>query len=143
MTGSPRSATGSPRLGLDRRDRRRVLVAVGVGLAGELAALGLLTTGAWLLLSASLRPPILLLSIAIGAVQLFSFLRGTARFVERLAEHCPKRPQVPIGDVQRQVSARCRCVERAAEEPERLGGEAPGGARVCDAARGRRLDLRE
>ena len=53
MTGSPRSATGSPRLG---RDRRRLL------------ALGLLTTGAWLLLSASLRPPILLLSIAIGAV---------------------------------------------------------------------------
>ena len=85
--GSPRSAAGSPRLGLDRRDRRRVLVAAGVGLAGELAALGLLTTGAWLLLSASLRPPILLLSIAIGAVQLFSFLRGTARYVERLASH--------------------------------------------------------
>ena len=73
--------------GLDRRTRRRVLVAVGVGLTGELGALGLLTTGAWLLLSASLRPPILLLSIAIGAVQLFSFLRGTARYVERLASH--------------------------------------------------------
>jgi len=87
VTGSPRSATGSPRLGLDRRDQRRVLVAAGVGLAGELAALGLLTTGAWLLLSASLRPPILLLSIAIGAVQLFSFLRGTARYAERLASH--------------------------------------------------------
>ena len=79
--------TGSPRAGLDHRDRRRVLGAVGVGLAGELAALGLLTTGAWLLLSASLRPPILLLSVAIGAVQLFSFLRGTARYVERLASH--------------------------------------------------------
>jgi ATP-binding cassette subfamily C protein CydCD len=64
-----------------------MLVAAGVGLVGELAALGLLTTGAWLLLSASLRPPILLLSIAIGAVQLFSFLRGTARYVERLASH--------------------------------------------------------
>ena len=87
MTGSPRSAAWSPRLGLDRRGRRWVLVAAGVGLAGELAALGLLTTGAWLLLSASLRPPILLLSIAIGAVQLFSFLRGTARYVERLASH--------------------------------------------------------
>ena len=73
--------------GLDRRARRRVLVAVGVGLAGELGALGLLATGAWLLLSASLRPPILLLSIAIGAVQLFSFLRGTARYAERLASH--------------------------------------------------------
>ncbi len=73
--------------GLDRRARRRVLVAVGVGLAGELGALGLLATGAWLLLSASLRPPILLLSIAIGTVQLFSFLRATARYVERLASH--------------------------------------------------------
>jgi ATP-binding cassette subfamily C protein CydCD len=87
LTGSPRSAAESPRLGLDRRDWRRVLVAAGVGLAGELAALGLLTTGAWLLLSAFLRPPILLLSIAIGAVQLFSFLRGIARYVERLASH--------------------------------------------------------
>jgi thiol reductant ABC exporter CydC subunit len=73
--------------GLDRRTARRALVAVGIGLAGELAALGLLATGAWLLLSASLRPPILLLSIAMGAVQVFSFLRGTARYVERLASH--------------------------------------------------------
>ena len=37
--------------------------------------------------AASPRPPILLLSIAIGAVQLFSFLRGTARYAERLASH--------------------------------------------------------
>jgi thiol reductant ABC exporter CydC subunit len=73
--------------GLGRRFRRRVLVAVGTGLAGELAALGLLSTGAWLLLSASLRPPILLLSVAVGAVQLFSLLRGTARHAERLASH--------------------------------------------------------
>jgi thiol reductant ABC exporter CydC subunit len=66
---------------------RRVLAAVGIGLAGELSALGLPATGGWLLLSASLRPPILLLSIAIGAVQLFSLLRGTARYAERLASH--------------------------------------------------------
>jgi hypothetical protein len=79
--------TGRRLPGLDRRARWRVLVAVGVGLAGELAVLGLLATGAWLLLSASLWPPILLLSIALGAVQLFSFLRGTARYVERLASH--------------------------------------------------------
>ena len=72
---------------LDRWARRMALAATGIGLVGELAALGLLTTGAWLLLSASLRPPILLLSIAIGGVQLFSFLRGTARYAERLASH--------------------------------------------------------
>ena len=55
---------------------RRVLAAVGIGLAGELSALGLLATGGWLLLS-----------IAIGTVQLFSLLRGTARYAERLASH--------------------------------------------------------
>jgi thiol reductant ABC exporter CydC subunit len=79
--------TGRELPGLDRRAWRRLLAAVGTGLAGELAGIGLLATGAWLLLSASLRPPILLLSVAIGAVQLFSFLRGSARYVERLASH--------------------------------------------------------
>jgi ATP-binding cassette, subfamily C, bacterial CydCD len=73
--------------GLDATARRRLAVAAGIGLAGELGAIGLLSTGAWLLLSAAFRPPILLLSIAIGAVQLFSFLRGTARYAERLASH--------------------------------------------------------
>ena len=62
-------------------------VAVGVGLTGELGAIGLLATGAWLLLSAALRPPILLLSVAIGAVQVFALLRGAARYGERLASH--------------------------------------------------------
>jgi thiol reductant ABC exporter CydC subunit len=79
--------TPARRPGLDRRFRRRMLAAAGTGLAGELATLGLLSTGAWLLLSASLRPPILLLSVAVGAVQLFSLLRGTARYAERLASH--------------------------------------------------------
>jgi ABC-type transport system involved in cytochrome bd biosynthesis fused ATPase/permease subunit len=74
-------------LSLNRQPRRRMLAAVGIGLAGELGAIGLLATGAWLLLSAWLRPPILLLSVAVGAVQLFSFLRGTARYGERLASH--------------------------------------------------------
>jgi ATP-binding cassette subfamily C protein CydCD len=62
-------------------------MAIGIGLAGELGAIGLLMTGAWLLLSASFRPPILMLSVAIGAVQLFSFVRGCARYGERLASH--------------------------------------------------------
>ena len=78
----------APRLpGRDRACRWRVLAAVGIGAVGELGVIGLLATGAWLLLSASLRPPILLLSVAIGAVQLFSFLRGAARYGERLASH--------------------------------------------------------
>jgi ATP-binding cassette subfamily C protein CydCD len=73
--------------GLDRRACRHLLAAIGIALTGELAAVGLLATGAWLLLSAALRPPILLLSIAIGAVQVLSLLRGTARYAERLASH--------------------------------------------------------
>lgn len=73
--------------GLDRRACRHLLAAIGIALTGQLAAVGLLATGAWLLLSAALRPPILLLSIAIGAVQVLSLLRGTARYAERLASH--------------------------------------------------------
>ena len=73
--------------GLDRRPWRHLLAAIGIALIGELAAVGLLATGAWLLLSAALQPPILLLSIAIGAVQVLSLLRGTARYAERLASH--------------------------------------------------------
>jgi ATP-binding cassette, subfamily C, bacterial CydCD len=73
--------------GLDRPAGRRLLAAAAIGLAGELGAVGLLATGAWLLLSASLRPPILLLSVAVGAVQLFSLERAFARYGERLASH--------------------------------------------------------
>ena len=79
--------TGQRVPGLDHRAWRRMLVATGIALAGELGVLGLLATGAWLLLSAALRPPILLLSVAIGVVQVLSLLRGTARYAERLASH--------------------------------------------------------
>lgn len=73
--------------GLRRPERRRVIRAVGIATVGEVAAVGLLATGGWLLLSSALRPPVLLLSVAIGAVQIFAFLRGTARYAERLASH--------------------------------------------------------
>ena len=73
--------------GLDRSAGRRLLAATASASAGELGAMGLLATGAWLLLSASLRPPILQLSVAIGAVQLFSLVRAFARYGERLASH--------------------------------------------------------
>jgi thiol reductant ABC exporter CydC subunit len=67
--------------------RRRILLALALGVSCELCAVGLLATGAWLLLSAALRPPILLLSVAIGAVQVFALARGAARYGERLASH--------------------------------------------------------
>jgi len=58
-----------------------------LGLVGQLSALGLLATSAWLLTRASLRPPILTLSVAIAAVRLFALLRGLGRYGERLAGH--------------------------------------------------------
>jgi len=65
----------------------RVALAVALGAAAELAGIGLLATGAWLLLDASLRPPILLLSSAIALVRFFALLRGGANFGQRLASH--------------------------------------------------------
>src|SRR6202167_6139245 len=67
--------------------RRRALAAAALGVGCELCALGLLATGGWRLLSAALRPPILTLSVAIGAVQVFALSRGAARYGERLASH--------------------------------------------------------
>jgi ATP-binding cassette subfamily C protein CydCD len=73
--------------GLDQRSWRHLLAATGIALTGELAAVGLLATGGWLLLSAALRPPILQLSVAIGAVQVLSLLRGTTRYAGQLVSH--------------------------------------------------------
>jgi thiol reductant ABC exporter CydC subunit len=65
----------------------RGLAAVGLGLAGQLAGVGLLASAAWLITTASLRPPVLTLTVAIAGVRLFALLRGTARYGERLASH--------------------------------------------------------
>jgi ATP-binding cassette subfamily C protein/ATP-binding cassette subfamily C protein CydC/ATP-binding cassette subfamily C protein CydCD len=65
----------------------RGLLAIGLGLVGKLAAVGLLASAAWLIATASLRPPVLTLTVAIAGVRLFALLRGTARYGERLASH--------------------------------------------------------
>ncbi|HUZ19540.1 MAG TPA: thiol reductant ABC exporter subunit CydC [Acidimicrobiales bacterium] len=67
--------------------RRRLLVAYGCGVLASAAAVGLLATSGWLITRASLRPPVLSLSVAIGAVQAFALGRGLARYGERLAVH--------------------------------------------------------
>lgn len=63
------------------------MLAAGVGAVGQLAAVGLLASSAWLIATASLRPPVLTLTVAIAAVQCWSLLRGVARYGERLAGH--------------------------------------------------------
>jgi len=83
MSSTERSATR----GLGDTTSARALLAIVLGAAAELAGIGLLATGAWLLLDASMRPPILLLSTAIALVRFFALLRGGAHYGQRLASH--------------------------------------------------------
>jgi ATP-binding cassette subfamily C protein CydC len=65
----------------------RGALAAGVGLTGQLSSLGLLATSAWLISTASLRPPILTLTVAIATVRILALTRGLGRYGERLASH--------------------------------------------------------
>jgi len=88
MTRQPRQHH-LPRQLLAPRDGEmgRGLLAVVLGLVGQLAGVGLLASAAWLITTASLRPPVLTLTVAIAAVRIFALLRGTGRYGERLASH--------------------------------------------------------
>ena len=66
---------------------RSLLPVVGAGALTSACGIGLLSTSGWLITRASQRPPVLSLSIAIGAVQAFSLGRGLARYVERIGVH--------------------------------------------------------
>jgi ATP-binding cassette subfamily C protein CydCD len=85
------SASNSPRLRAlllpTGPERKRGAQAVTLGITGQLAAIGLLASSAWLISTAALRPPVLTLTVAIAAVRMFALLRGTARYGERLASH--------------------------------------------------------
>ena len=67
--------------------RRGLAPVIGAGALSAACGVGLLTTSGWLITRASQRPPVLSLSIAIGAVQAFSLGRGLARYVERIGVH--------------------------------------------------------
>jgi len=61
--------------------------AVTMGMMASASGLGLLATSAWLITRASLRPPILTLSVAIAAVRAFAIARALTRYLERLSVH--------------------------------------------------------
>lgn len=64
------------------------LVAAGLlAVAAESAALGLLATATWLLVTAAGQPPLPTLTVAIVLVRTFAIGRGTLRYAERLAGH--------------------------------------------------------
>lgn len=66
---------------------RKLAWAAFTGVLAACCSIGLLATSGWLITRASLEPPVLSLSIAIGAVQAFALGRGIARYMQRLAVH--------------------------------------------------------
>ena len=66
---------------------RRLARAVVAGTIGAASGIGLLATSGWLITRAAGRPPVFVLSVAIGLVQAFALGRGIARYLERLAVH--------------------------------------------------------
>lgn len=67
--------------------RRRLAPAAASGALAAICGIGLLATSGWLIARASERPPIFVLSVAIGSVQAFALGRGVARYLERLGVH--------------------------------------------------------
>ena len=65
----------------------RFALAAVFGTLAVGAAVALMATSGYLISKASLRPPILSLSIAIVAVRLFGVSRGVFRYAERLSSH--------------------------------------------------------
>lgn len=51
------------------------------------ASIALLVTSSWLIVSASLQPPILTLTVAVVSVRFFGISRGVFRYIERYTSH--------------------------------------------------------
>ncbi len=66
---------------------KRTLLAVLAATATFASAIGLVTTAAWLISEAALRPPLLTLEVAIVSVRAFGISRGAFRWLERVVSH--------------------------------------------------------
>ncbi len=67
--------------------RRRLLASTLLGAGAVLAAVGLLSVSGYLVSRAAQRPEILALTVALVGVRLFSLLRASLRYGERLVSH--------------------------------------------------------
>ena len=65
----------------------KIYWAIVLTTATMLSAVGLVSTGAWLISSAALMPPIMVLQVAIVAVRFFGISRGVFRWSERVVSH--------------------------------------------------------
>lgn len=70
-----------------RSRRAQLVLAVALGAAAVLAAVGLLTTSGYLISRAAQRPEILTLTVAIVGVRFFGIARALLRYAERLVSH--------------------------------------------------------
>lgn len=70
-----------------RAHKGQTLLSVVVASATVLAGVGLLSSSAYLISWAALRPPILDLMLVIVAVRFFALSRATCRYVERMLSH--------------------------------------------------------
>lgn len=70
-----------------RPHRRRLVTAVALGSAANLAGAALLAVAVFLLSAAALRPPILHLTVAIVTVRALALVRAGTRYAERLTTH--------------------------------------------------------
>ena len=66
---------------------RNGILAIILAAATMLSAVGLVSTGAWLISAAALMPPLLTLQVAIVSVRAFGISRGVFRYSERVMSH--------------------------------------------------------
>ena len=66
---------------------KRSYAAIAAATATFASAIGLVTTGGWLISEAALRPPLLVLEVAIVSVRAFGIARGSFRWLERVISH--------------------------------------------------------
>lgn len=62
-------------------------LAIAASIVTFASAIGLVSTGGWLISEAALRPPLLVLQVAIVSVRAFGISRGSFRWVERVISH--------------------------------------------------------
>ncbi|MEY2634214.1 MAG: putative cysteine transporter ATP-binding and permease protein [Actinomycetota bacterium] len=65
----------------------KAVLAISLAAITMLAAVGLVSTGAWLISAAALMPPLLTLQVAIVSVRAFGISRGVFRYAERVVSH--------------------------------------------------------
>ncbi|HWD05025.1 MAG TPA: thiol reductant ABC exporter subunit CydD [Amycolatopsis sp.] len=80
-------AAGARPLGWRLLVDRRLFAGAVLGALALLAGVALTATSGWLIATASLRPPILTLTVAVVGVRAFGLGRAALRYVERLVTH--------------------------------------------------------